>query len=135
MAKIRKKINTLPSLHKFVYNKGKKDWNSIDENLMKLILNVLANIVHSNLIVKPKLWHKLALYKCDIRKLVDTSHYIQSKHTFLNNKNKNQKGNIFPIFAALLPLLIAAGPLIAKAGLAVGASAAGAAIAKKIHDG
>ena len=135
MAKIRKKIKTLTSLHKFLYNKGKKDWNSIDKNLMKLILNVLANIVHSNLIVKPKLLHKLALYKRDIRKLVDTSHNIQSKCTFLNNKYKNQKSGIFPTFAALLPLLTAAGPLITKAGLAVGASAAGTAIAKKIHDG
>ena len=132
----RKQIKTLSSLWKFLFRKKGSttttDWNVIHDDLLKLLLNVLANIVHQDLSVKPKLLQRMALYKHEIRKLADTSTDLEAKCKFLN---KNQKGSLFPLFAALISLLSVAAPVITKAGLAIGATAASAAIAKKIADG
>jgi hypothetical protein len=121
-------------LHQLFYKKGRKSFDNLDDNTTKLFLNTLSNIVYKNVPVKPKLLQQMALYKCEIRRLVDPSESVSDKKLFLS-KIKNQKGGIFPVFAALIPIISAIAPALAKAGLAIGTTAASAAIAKKIHDG
>ena len=128
-----KKIKTLSSFRKFVFKKGKKNWNLVHDDLMKLILNVIANILHNDLQVKPRLMKRMALYKREFRKLGDTSQNINIKCKFLN-RYRNQKGGILPIFAALIPMLKVAAPFIAKAMLGLGTTVAGTAIGNKLSE-
>ena len=105
----------------------------IDNESFKLMLNVLANILNEQIMVKPKLFKQMYKHKKIFRKLVDPRKAIEQKKSLV----ANQKGGILPIFAALIPLISAAAPLIAKSALAIGTTAAGAAagaIAKKIQE-
>ena len=135
MIKIRKArpIKSFKTIKNILYKRDVNKIKMIDDESFKLMLNVLANILNEQIIVKPKLFKQMYKHKKIFRKLVDPQHTIDHK----KNLVANQKGGIFPIFAALIPLLTAAAPLIAKSALAVGTAAAGtaaaSAIAKKIN--
>ena len=135
MIKIRKArpIKSFKTIKNILYKGDVNKIKMIDDESFKLMLNVLANILNEQIIVKPKLFKQMYKHKKIFRKLVDPRHAIDHKKTLV----ANQKGGILPIFAALIPLITAAAPLIAKSALAIGTTAAGtaaaSAIAKKIN--
>ena len=126
-------IKSFKTIKNILYKGDVEKIKMIDDESFKLMLNVLANILNEQIIVKPKLFKQMYKHKKIFRKLVDPRHALDHKKKLV----ANQRGGIFPIFAALIPLITAAAPLIAKAGLAIGTAAAGtaasAAIAKKIN--
>jgi hypothetical protein len=128
-----KPIKSFKTIRNILYKGDKNKIKMIDNESFKLMLNVLANILNEEIIIKPKLFKKMYKHKRIFRRLVDPRNTIDKSKKIV----ANQKGGILPIFAALIPLIAAAAPLIGKAALGIGAAAAGtaasAAIAKKIN--
>ena len=114
-------IKSFKTIRNILYKGDGNKIKMIDNESFKLILNVLANILNEQIMVKPKLFKQMYKHKKIFRKLIDPRKAIDHKKSLV----ANQKGGIFPIFAALIPLISAAAPLIAKAGLAIGTSSRG----------
>ena len=81
----------------------------IDNGHFKVIIKTLSDILNQRVHVKPGLIRRMSKYKKVFRHLADPRiHNIEIKKRYICN----QKGGIFPIFAALIPLI---GGLAAKA--------------------
>jgi hypothetical protein len=120
----------------------------IDNESFKLMLNVLANILNEQILVKPKLFKQMYKHKNIFRKLVDPRQSIEHKKKFI----ANQKGGIWPVFGAIARIVASAAPIIArvaaraapivakvaphlgKAALSIGTEAVNSAITKRINE-
>ena len=72
-------IKSFKTIKNILYKGDVEKIKMIDDESFKLMLNVLANILNEQIIVKPKLFKQMYKHKKIFRKLVDPRHAIDHK--------------------------------------------------------